>query len=102
VILEAINTYSEINMTKNYPSRFDTALNEWAVEVDTSIEILQAIMVMANGNRWLAERIFSSPTDCERERVGVLAFEIQYTDFPDPEYQDTCLYWDGEKVFYGG
>lgn len=97
-----IDTYSETKMTKNYPSRFDTALNQWATEVDTSIEILMAIMVIANGNRCEGERMHNSPSVYEKERIGVLAFEIQYTDFPDPEYQDTCLYWDGEKIFYGG
>ena len=85
-----------------YPSRYSLILRNWADSHGSSIEIVQAIMVLTDGDFVIAERIISHPTATEREEVVRMAFEIQYRDFPYPEYQDICLYWDEEKVYYGG
>jgi len=86
----------------HYPSRHSVVLRNWAEAHGSSIEIAQAIMVVVDGDFEVAERLLSSPTETERKKVVELAFEIQYRDFPDPEYQDVCLYWDEGKVYFGG
>ena len=66
------------------------------------LRILHCRAALVDGDFEVAERLLSSPTETERKKVVELAFEIQYRDFPDPEYQDVCLYWDEGKVYFGG
>lgn len=83
-----------------YPSRHDAGLRNWADVRETSIEIAQAIFVRSKNDLKVAESLWSQPSESEKAEITELAFQIQYTDFPDPELQDICLYWGEEKVFY--
>lgn len=87
-------------MKIKYPSRHNAQLRNWADVRGTSIEIAQAIFVRSNYDPELAESLWSQPSESEKAEITELAFRIQYTDFPDPELQDICLYWGEEKVFY--
>lgn len=83
-----------------YPSRYDEVLRQWADSRGSSIEIAQAIWSLSQNDPIKAERLWEEPSTSEIEEVTRLAFDIQYTDFPDPELQDICLYWGEQKVWF--
>lgn len=91
-----------MNKTNNLISRHDERLKEWANSRETSIEIAQAIYVKAEGDSTIAQKIWEEPSVEDKDEIRTLAFKIQDIDFPDPDLQDICFYWGGEKVWREG
>ena len=80
-------------------SRHDAKLKEWCDETDCSIEIGQAIWFTAKNEYGRVNELLYNPTESELLDLTELAFQFQCLDFPDPELQDICFYWNGNKVW---